>query len=627
MKKDYILYIAPDNKVKNLAREYEHEYNKDTILNKVRGVQKALAKVPELRYAYPDGTISDKPDSVISRYKNKTIASCYKSDLAMMLASFYADRRNELLLSVAWSPDKNELVNMAVRDAVVPEDEIKKFMGPPQESDSRRYWYGYHRTLESMWPDIYPLVEWTEYLRSSSVYLTEPSSEVYAMLPYNTHAAYFGNLYPDVKQPLAENAGLADISSAVTVNFESVIGGAINYLQQSVRSGVLQPGGTMLLKKNAFKLLLEAPLGLKPFEDYKDDFPVELQNFFVTVFGLRFMRAAAALYLTKGKPAVEPLKLLKSMWASLQDIGYAQELDALLPHLSGFKKGDISKFKVYTYVAALISILQDAPAGWLSTDVIKHKVYYAAIQKGMPLLMSYGISNSKIDSSFTDDFITPETVNRDVMYPFVEGMMATMVALGALECVIAPPGGDATSYFSGMKCVRLTNLGRFLLGKLEKYELTVSDSYTHEYDLVDSPLLVYSRKPDNPYDSWLAEIAVKQGRYWVVDVSSFVSRCRNADDVVSRIDMFRKIICKEPGAAWEAFFERIKGNATRGISPYIGEKMALYDIDPYNRDLYELLTSEAVAKLIWRVEGARILVPVSKEAELGKLLRARGFML
>ena len=145
--------------------------------------------------------------------------------------------------------------------------------------------------------------------------------------------------------------------------------------------------------------------------------------------------------------------------------------------------------------------------------------------------------------------------------------------------------------------------------------------------MVNGPLLVYSRKEGNPYDNWLAEIADKQGNYWVVTTRSFVSKCKDAEEVIDRINMFYDVICAEPGSEWVRFFNTLETNNENGIEPYAGERMLLYEINPQNRDLQNLLMTPHIAKLFLRVEGYRILVPQSNIEELKKQLREHGFIL
>lgn len=619
-----IVYIAPDWKIDSMTKDIINKFTKNEIVLDIQSIQSTLNSIPSIKYMGPDGKLSSKPNSIFAKFAIKSISAFLKNDLARMLAAFYADERNIALIEGNWSDAKIELIKTAALNGVVNERQIQAGLGPKINNKSGYYYRTYSR-LTDLWPESSPLEIWIEYGRVTKIgYLTDYSNKIYARLPFDEHKRFFADIFPHVREALSVTKETPEVEGGVYVNLEGKIGGAVNYLLQSYQTGVLEAGSTTLLKKGGVKLLHEAPIDMTPLTT-ADGFSEKYHYLFLDILAVKFLAAVSNYYRISNDTT--PLKIVELLWRNLSRVVHPQELDVILPHIASFKKTDIEKFKTFQYVNSLQERLASAGDGWIETEALKHKVYYDCISRGYPLLMSFGISNGGYYSDFTARKVEPETMNSDIMYPFINGIIASMVALGALECIMTPAGDDAFSYFDGISHIRLTDLGRFLFGVKPDYKLKTNDNYTHAYELVNGPLLVYSRKEGNPYDNWLAEIADKQGNYWVVTTRSFVSKCKDAEEVTDRINMFYDVICAEPGSEWVRFFNTLETNNENGIEPYAGERMLLYEINPQNRDLQNLLMTPHIAKLFLRVEGYRILVPQSNIEELKKRLREHGFIL
>lgn len=303
-----------------------------------------------------------------------------------------------------------------------------------------------------------------------------------------------------------------------------------------------------------------------------------------------------------------------------------QLFELILPHLSGFKVSALNKFQYEPYVSEIKCLLKTFGQNWLDVQVLKHKVYYHAIEVDKPRIMSFGIESAELLSAMTDKLVTAPTQNANVMYPFIEGFLVQLMAMGVVEGVFAPLDDDMNSYFEGLRYVRLTELGQTLFGFGNDYTLSLTDKYAGQYDLVDGPLLVYSRLDDNPNDHLLAEIAVKTGRYWQVTTESFMRYHSSIDNMQQTIDQFKQAICKNPPKAWQEFFDSILAKAKSGPTKDSIEWYVM-DIDPKNTELQRLLCTEEFRDIVVRAEGYRILVKKTAYDKFRLLMKEHGYLI
>lgn len=617
------LYV-PSEFALAVQRKILSSQKKGDLVNEVFRIQELFSGVDRVKYVTPKGK-EVATYGVFDNLLHGIVHQFKKPYLVEMLAFYKGDPRNGVIVEVEVSPKLTELISEAARNCVV----TMRQLGEVFQRGSQRYSY-VNLPLSSYFPHCDPFKRWIEYDKCDSFgYGAYPRGDIYGALPFDRHLKCFKELYPEVDLPFAEDVLLPVGEDVVNVNLEASVGFALNILLQLYNSGGIAKGSTRLLTKPHGAKILEMLQSYDPFSATGEGvFNKGMHGMFAWCVALSFLDAADTSCLPKGRiQKGEMLPVLKGMFKAMDSLEHLQVLECMLPHISGMKKGDLKKFAYRVYVQEVKELLKVSGDGWLDVETFKRKVYSRCIAKDYGMFMFYGITASALKSSRTGRYVTPERVNVDLMYPFIEGVLGMLVGMGAVEAMVAPPRKGDRSMLGGMSHVRLTGLGGYLLGLTKSYTMMVNNSFAREYDVVNGPLLVYSRKEDNPYDKWLAEVAVKAGRYWRVDKHSFLSRCFSEGDIRERVETFRSVICESPGSEWEKLFDFLLNRSTGGVRPYAGDRLAIFEVDPRDRELHELLSVEPLSKLVIRVQGHRILVRVADQAVLAEELRKHGYIL
>jgi len=204
--------------------------------------------------------------------------------------------------------------------------------------------------------------------------------------------------------------------------------------------------------------------------------------------------------------------------------------------------------------------------------------------------------------------------------------MHILMSLGIVE-LYAEPEAKGGLPFSGIMFVRPTALGLYAAGRGNKPELGENDEYVCQYDLIDRPMLVVSKKEGNPYDAWLGRIATRQGNRWIVTPGSFMKECKKEDDIKSFVNDFKKFICKKPSSVWLDFFKQMERNVGSGVCQILGKGYTVYRLNPDNKELIEYISrTPEIASIAIRAEDYKLVVSSRYIDRFVELMRLGGFI-
>jgi hypothetical protein len=178
------------------------------------------------------------------------------------------------------------------------------------------------------------------------------------------------------------------------------------------------------------------------------------------------------------------------------------------------------------------------------------------------------------------------------------------------------------SLYDGLKEVRLSEFGRWVIGKTD----TRPEVREKQYEaVVDSELLVIAFKGNSlEHRLFLQSIGEQVGEErWRVTEASFMRGCTTIKDLDQHVALFRQLLCKDPPQRWLEFFDTLKLKAGMFGD---AEKYLVYTLPPI-AGLRELFATDPQArKLVLKVEGGRIAVPADGLAAFKAFLAKHGFM-
>lgn len=270
----------------------------------------------------------------------------------------------------------------------------------------------------------------------------------------------------------------------------------------------------------------------------------------------------------------------------------------LLPHIKGMKQSVVLSSNFYGAISAIVAsatpILNRGK--WVSLDLL----YYESLRAGgcispfsfsalQNMMLRHGGEELPLDRV--------ETLVNRFYYKMVFVLMAS---LGIVQLAYTQPKGvngvSDEDMIGAFRFVRLTDLGRYVLGLSQTYEPKESKSSLTFFELDEENLLIRSTEANNPYESLLAEMAdfIGNSRYKVSHLSILRS-CKSPNDIDSKIDFFKKYIRKDLPPLWADFFESLRKrcNPLRSVSE---SKYVVFQLDASNVELLRLISSDPILK-------------------------------
>lgn len=622
--KDVILYLPTPAEIATEAHLLDFNYNKANLIHEIGRIKSTLDTVSNIRYCNSLGQISDKRPPEFDGLFKRSLSALTKTEVATILAAFTADRRNRETEISLWPASRKALIYSTAENGVCSQFQMDSALKLKHTGNYHNHCYTYDR-VASRYANPTPLVTWLEYSKTDSRgQLYDPISTTFGTLPKEWHLKIFEILYPDVYRPFPHVTDSEITAQSLThVNLEPQIANALTYLVQAYRSDTIVHAASRIVSKKDLKKIKSVPLNMEPFPD--GPYHEHLDGYFAQALTVHFFNALSVVpYNTGTMP--EGMTIVDRMFQNIDKIDDVQLLEIMLPHLSGFKTSTLPKFRYRQYISRIKELLKTDGTTWLDVQTLKRKVYHRAISRQEPMLMAYGIDSAELYSDITKKQVTAPTQNVNVMYPFIEGLLVQLMAMGLLEGMFASFDQNTHSYFGALKYVRLTEMGKAVFGLTKGYTLQLIDKYIGQYDLVDGPLLVYSRVENNPNDKLLQDIATKTGRYWNVTTQTFLQHCNSSSDINKNISAFKQAICKNPPAAWQQFFNSLQAQVastpTRDHTSWV-----IMNISPKDIPLQQLLCSEPFSSIVVRAEGHRILIQRADMPQFTQLMRAHGYLI
>ncbi len=214
--------------------------------------------------------------------------------------------------------------------------------------------------------------------------------------------------------------------------------------------------------------------------------------------------------------------------------------------------------------------------------------------------------------------------------PIIKGNIMLWASFGLLE--IAYDHVDTTeigrTYFSnydGVKALKLTRLGAYILGISSEYQAPkVKQSY--ELNLSADNLIILVEGETALTDNLLANYADKIGaNRYAVSNDSFLKSVTNKKDLKLKIDLFQQLINLNLPPNWQAFFMSLD----KKINPLTALKEVLvFKIPSDDPELVKLLIqNQEIKKLLIKAEDYQIIVLQKDYPALRNKLKSFGYLL
>lgn len=334
--------------------------------------------------------------------------------------------------------------------------------------------------------------------------------------------------------------------------------------------------------------------------------------------------------------ADEPLTLLQKIYKKYQQ-GYFEHCP-LMNHLTGWKRvqdyrGELSIHKEVNKLFRQLPVEQ-----WIS---IPNIVKYIRLRK-LPLIPVHTSDAKEFlyareEGRYSDIekvYYSAGNYEHLLLAPLIQALFFLFASLGLFDLAYDQPENNIIqtakkkylSVYDGLKYVRLTKLGAFIIGNESNYEASVNLEEEAEISVDSRRLMITLSKHDK-----LKELALEKfsnhigGNRYQVTYESFLSDCIQNSDIQRKIKYFKNQIPGKLPEIWESFFQELLAKA-HPLQRKSG--LIIYQLKNQDEEIIKLISSDPVLKnLILKVEQFHICLEKSDLDKLKRRLKQFGYIL
>lgn len=254
-----------------------------------------------------------------------------------------------------------------------------------------------------------------------------------------------------------------------------------------------------------------------------------------------------------------------------------------------------------------------------------HKTYVSILIQEPTSYYNIGF---KLRDKNADEPIKYDEIITRVTYQSIKSVLLAMASWGIIEIAYDPTTtGNGPSYLTdALRYVRLTNLGKYVLGEAKSYQLPATMVNTRkDFELNTDRLLIKVLNPNSKGSFALEKIATPiTSQLYRTDFSVFLKECNTKDDIEKNIDLFKKYIANEPPQIWADFFNAMleRSNALKKVkTSYITRS-----IDAKDKELQDIIMHDPnIKQYILRAEGYVVLIEQAHLNDVNNILKTYGY--
>lgn len=305
-------------------------------------------------------------------------------------------------------------------------------------------------------------------------------------------------------------------------------------------------------------------------------------------------------------------------------------------HINGVKrsKWDYETRFTETYTN-LWDVLSTLPEGWVSVQDLLLAFLTQNSNKNVQCMISPRfLYDNPITYRNSGDNVRLNDIQEAIGYEMVKGLLFFLATCGIVDIAVTDPVETQLTPYDTLEFVRLTDLGRYVVGLTDDYTPAHVKSSTEYFSIDESHLIIRSVTPDsapdssagNPYIGLLNEMATPIGsERYKVTATAFLTGCNHRKDVEEKISLFRAKICPKPSAVWERFFTDILARCNPLADPQ--GRYRLFKVDPHNSELMNFLATDPyIRQHTLRAEGHHLLIEEKAYATVLNHFRKAGYL-
>lgn len=299
-----------------------------------------------------------------------------------------------------------------------------------------------------------------------------------------------------------------------------------------------------------------------------------------------------------------------------------------------FSQGDTSQAGLFQL---LKEILMNMPKeAWVSFENIEHYCFYRRYEIHLEHRhkTNYYTMDCEIELGEFTAMSCEEAYYEIFLNPLLKGMFFYLGALGVLEikyerplseCGFSAEGKDYISAWDGLKSVRFTELGKYLLGFSKTYTPKMVQKEKREIKFDEYKPIMTINPSDTITIAKLEGYAdkIEENKY-TLSYSKIFKECSSFKALDLKIASFYKNIEEHPPKVFVDFFEEIRNRANL-LS--VDRKQVVIELDNNQALLTLFMNNKKLQELIIKAQGYRILVLKENLPKVKKILHDNGFFI
>lgn len=329
---------------------------------------------------------------------------------------------------------------------------------------------------------------------------------------------------------------------------------------------------------------------------------------------------------------IPPVEQLRTAFTRCEFQAYTLVLLAL-PYVKGLNKQLFNTVSGYDILRVVIMLLKvhsaDPERPWISVDDLVRRIFTASYVTSR-YLINFGAARPIADPVTVDEegnVLTYTTLLRDFTLPGYRGMLAVLAAMGLVALARDKAVADPARPYDSLQYVRLTGLGRYVVGIDREYKADDEVPATEYPCTLDQDYLLVSASNDDAARVVKSYIGRQvSGTLFRVDAESFMRNVESERGLDARIELLRHLtgVGVLP-PVWQTFIAGLRLRFS-AVTPHFPGEYVVLDINPECRELVRYITEDSrVRRLVRLVEGNSILVGKDKYGEFHLLMEKAGY--
>lgn len=595
-------------------------FTKDHLLRLARPIGE-LIQHNRIHWVDSKGNPTSTPIFLLKNGTIRTLGSMSKDDLAKLTTLFSINLNNSQIYIDHLNREVIDIFEIMARQGFMGSRQLCELTGNENTVKKEYSWSSsFH---------IQPPFDQCQVFYDPKGYRYQDKQNLlYLKVPYIWTNAFISRVYPLANKSVIQLDTIPKEEDLTTYTAESTLIPTVEILSALHKTGQLEAGKSKLLTQSMLKL---ADKSIAMPEPTAWENIAELQNWCHHVIEVAFMIWAE----TSSRKSIKTTAAkIKDFWDrfKLQVFKHTQMVSLLLPHITGITSSIISNSRgllVIESVNALLKVFSSSKKSWLDVEQIKQYIYLENMENALvlPCFSPYYSSNVTIPY----DIITRENVKPDTVYhlcgrPFIDGYLMALAALGCVEVAMEKPS-DKETYISGVKYVRLTDAGLFMLGIKNDLEIKAEPQLLQQFEIDPERLIIRILSGPPIYNNWIESISrsIGSNRYLVTE-KKVLDRCTGIKDIDALEHFFHSNICANPGPAWEKFFNGLKRKASAVVQS-TGQYL-LFEVAKDDPELHKLITTDPRLRgKVLRAEGYMVLVERTLMPLFKMVLKEHGYFI